>query len=89
MMSLKKVVYYANKKNKLLTNFDLKANEQLCKNIRVFTAYCSEVRVQCCQLPVGASSDRLTPQLLHAEVRYDRFHLWDQHCLIDSTVGRS
>lgn len=124
MMSLKKkkkVVYYANTKNKLLTNFDLKANEQLCKTIQAFIAYCFflywlkydkrvtsfkaiftflraifelkmvnsfEVRVQCCQLPVGASSDRLTPQLLHAEVGYDRFHLWDQHCLIDSTVGR-
>lgn len=36
----KKVVYYANRKNKLLTNFDLKANEQLYKTIQVFIAYC-------------------------------------------------
>lgn len=36
----KKVVYYANTKNKLLTNFDLKANEQLCKTIQAFIAYC-------------------------------------------------
>lgn len=26
--------------NKLLTNFDLMANEQLCKTIQAFIAYC-------------------------------------------------
>lgn len=39
-------------------------------------------------LPLTASGDRLTPQLLHAEVRYDRLQLRHHHALVSSAVRR-
>lgn len=38
-------------------------------------------------LPATASRYRLAPHLLHAEVRYDRCHLWHQHRLVNCAVG--
>lgn len=39
-------------------------------------------------LPATASRYRLTPHLLHAEVRDDRRHLWHQHRIVNCAVWR-